>query len=229
MKKACLLAAAAALLAGGAHAAYKCVDEHGETHIGDTPPRACANVVMYEIKPSGTIVRRIDPTPTADQLRARREAEARQKELDKAAAEQRRLDMALLNTYASEPEFDVARDRNIEPLKARIASAQDRIAAAKKREKEIGDEMEFYTSGKSKHNRAQPDPVPGALASDLQRVRSEQAALNTSIAESEREIAQLRAKFEADKKRWIELKSGTAGADYAKGDARPAANAPLKR
>ena len=34
-------------LAAPAVASYKCVDSKGVTHIGDTPPDACANVVMY--------------------------------------------------------------------------------------------------------------------------------------------------------------------------------------
>jgi len=68
----------ALLLAPAANAAYKCKDEKGVTHIGDTPPAGCANVVMYEVSRSGTILRKIDPTPTGEQLRAKVEEEARQ-------------------------------------------------------------------------------------------------------------------------------------------------------
>ena len=65
----------AMLVAPQAHALYKCKDERGVTHIGDTPPAACASVVMYEVTRSGTILRKIDPTPTEDQIKAR-QAEA---------------------------------------------------------------------------------------------------------------------------------------------------------
>jgi len=37
-----MFAIAAAVWAGGAGAAYKCVDAKGLTHIGDTPPPGCA-------------------------------------------------------------------------------------------------------------------------------------------------------------------------------------------
>ena len=50
-----LLLALCAPLAG---AAYKCVDEKGLTHIGDTPPAGCASVVMYEVTKRGTVIRR---------------------------------------------------------------------------------------------------------------------------------------------------------------------------
>lgn len=207
------------LAASAAHAAYKCVDERGETHIGDTPPAACANVVMYEVKPGGTVIRRIDPTPTAGEIKARREAEARRKELDRALKQQKRKDDALLNTYASPHEIDVARDRNIEPLQTRIAATKERILAVEKHEKEVSDQIDFYTSGRARNEKERE--IPAGLAAERDRARAEKAALAATIAADEREIAELRAKFEADKKRWVDLKSGAAQAtDYAKGEPR---------
>src|SRR5438045_7144372 len=58
-----LIAAVWALQAG---AAFKCVDERGLTHIGDTPPPGCARVMMYEVTPSGKVLRQIEPTPTPE-------------------------------------------------------------------------------------------------------------------------------------------------------------------
>src|SRR3954452_23356060 len=115
MKRTFLLLLAA--WAPAAMATYKCVDEKGVTRIGETPPDECANVVMYEMGRSGQVIKTIDPTPTGEQLKAREEAAARRKEADKVAAEQNRKDQALLNTYSSEREFDMARDRNIDPIK----------------------------------------------------------------------------------------------------------------
>src|SRR5689334_3950381 len=74
------LVAVLALHASVAGAAFKCVDEKGITHFGDTPPAACANVLMLEVTPSGTVLRRIEPTPTAEKLRMMQE------ENDKARA-----------------------------------------------------------------------------------------------------------------------------------------------
>ena len=105
-----------ALHAPAAMAVYKCVDEQGRTLIGDVPPAGCAKVEMYEVSPSGTVLRKIDPTPTPEQLKLRLEEQVRRKEAERAAAEQRRKDLALLNTFDSEQEIDVARDRNIEPI-----------------------------------------------------------------------------------------------------------------
>ena len=205
MKNFCLVLAM--FYAGAAGAAFKCVDENGTTHIGDTPPAGCATVKMQEISRSGAVIRTIDPTPTAEELKAKYEEMAKKKETDKAMGEQKRKDMALLNTYSTEKEFEVAKDRNVEPVKSRIASAVERIAAVGKRQKEIEEEMEFYKAGKGKGKSNEP---PKGLTADLDRVRTEKTALVSSIAKYEKEIEEIKVKYELDRKRWLDLKSGNA-------------------
>jgi hypothetical protein len=201
MKKLCLLLAVSFAPAAGA--AFRCVDEKGLTHIGDTPPAGCANVVMYETSPSGMTLRKIDPTPTPEQLKAKQDELDRMRDSAKGQAEQKRKDTALLNTFSGEKEFDVVRDRNIEPLRGRIKSAEERIKAVEKRQKEIEEEMEFYKAGKSKARSLAP---PAQLSADLARVSGEQATLKANIVRYEAEIEQLKARFDADKKRWMALK-----------------------
>jgi chromosome segregation ATPase len=205
MKRTILVIAMAAL-APSAHATYKCVDENGRTHIGDTPPPGCANVPLYEMSRSGAVLRRIEPTPTTEQLKAREEQAKRQREAEQAAAAQKRKDDALLSTFASEREFDTARDRNIEPLASRIRSAQERIRAVDQRLAKIDEEMEFYTPGKSKSARAQ---VPASLVAEQERLNHEKQVLAANITGYERDIVAQREKFDADRKRWLELKAAS--------------------
>ncbi|MGZ5031703.1 MAG: DUF4124 domain-containing protein [Usitatibacter sp.] len=206
MKKIALLLAV--MFAPAAMAAYKCVDEKGVTHVGDTPPAGCATVVMYEISASGMVLRRIEPTPTPEQLKAIADGAARKKEMEKAANEQKRKDEALLNTFSGEREFDVVRDRNIAPIKGRIVSAQERIKAVEKRQKELEEEMEFYKAGKAtKDVGSKPREAPPMLGAELQHLTAEKKVLETNIAMHEKEIEELRNKFETDKKRWVALKA----------------------
>ena len=202
MKRLLVLIAACWIPAAGA--AYKCVDAKGITHIGDTPPPGCAEVMMYEITRSGKVLREIEPTLTPEQAKARAAELEKKKAADAVAAEQKRKDLALLSTFASEKEFDVARDRNIEPIRGRIATTQERIKAVEKRQKEIEDEMEFYKAGKSKKSGG----MPANLSDDLKRTQAEKAALVGSLAAFDKEIEQIRVKFDADKKRWAEIKAG---------------------
>ena len=211
-----------ALYAPLAGAAYKCVDERGLTHIGDTPPAGCASVVMYEVTKRGAVIRRIDPTMTDEQAKAKAEADAKRAIADKAAAEQKRKDTALLATYSSDKEFDVVRDRNIEPLTRNIKGAQDRIRDVEKRSKQVDEEMEFYTAGKSKAT-AKKAEVPVSLASEKERLVKEKKSLVASIASLEKEIEDTRSKFDNDKRRWVALKAGKsdAPADPPVAEAKP--------
>ena len=202
MKRLLVVIAASGISTAGA--AFKCVDAKGITHIGDTPPPGCAAVMMYEVTPGGKVLREIEPTLTPEQAKVRAVEMEKKREADKIAAEQKRKDAALLSTYASEKEFDVARDRNVEPVKVRIAATEDRIKAVEKRQKEIQEEMEFYKAGKAK----KAAEMPANLSVDLKRIEAERVTLVSSIATSEKEILDIKTKFDADKKRWIDLKAG---------------------
>jgi uncharacterized protein DUF4124 len=223
MKKICILLAL--LYAPVAGAEYKCVDAKGATHFGDTPPAACADVVMYEVSKNGRVVRKIDPTPTPEQAKARQEEIDKKKEAARVAGEQNRKDLALLNTYSTEREVDVARDRNIEPIKGRIKSAQDRLVIVGKREKQVQEEMEFYKAGKAGKGRddASGKEAPPGLVGELERVRSERESLNKSIAMHEKEIDLLRKKYDSDKERWLALKTGAVAkpAEFIPQDPKP--------
>jgi len=183
------------------------VDERGVTLFGDTPPSGCASVVMYEVAPGGKVLRKIDPSPTPEQLKTRLEEQARTREAERTAAEQKRKDVALLSTYSTEKEIDVARDRNIEPIRMRIKSAKERIAAVEKRQNDVANEMEFYKSGK-KGGRNENVKPPQSLLADQERAEKERLSLQKSIADAEREIETIRARYEADRKRYAELKGG---------------------
>ena len=199
----------AAMWVPAALASYKCVDELGVTRIGDTPPPECANVIMYEMKGTA-VVRKIEPSLTREQIREK----AREAEKAKAAlrvqGDQKRADMALLNTYSTEKEFDVARERNVEPIKSRIASATERIKGVDERQKKLEEDMEFYKAGKAKKGGEAQQP-PQALMDEMKRLQAEKAALVNATVGYEREIEVVRAKYEADKKRWIELKKVQQG------------------
>jgi hypothetical protein len=200
-----MAAIVALLFAPAAGAAFKCVDEQGRTFIGETPPEGCAHVMMYEISRSGNIIRRIEPTPTPEQAKAREEENRRRRELERREAEQQRHDKALLATFASEKEFDVARDRNIEPLTGRIRSAQDRITDIDQRLEKIDEEVQLYRSGKRKL--VGDGEVPQHLVAERDRHVKEKQALVSSIAASEKDIVAQRERFDRDKKRWVELRS----------------------
>jgi len=214
-----------------ASAAYRCVDEHGRTLVGDTPPAGCANVPMYEFGKTGKVLRRIEPTPTPEQLKALREEQERRKAEQKAAAEQKRQDLALLASYGSPKEFDVARDRNIEPVTGRIAAAEQRMKELDARKKDLATQMEFYNTGKSKRANAKlvdpADDQTGAwFRTEVDRMAKERTALAESVRQLHKDIQEMNARYAADKERWTLLKSGKLAAGTLPATAAPAAPAP---
>jgi hypothetical protein len=158
------------------------VDEQGKTHFGDSPPAACANVVMYEVSSSGSVIRRIDPSAAAPKAS---DAEKR-KAAEKEAAAARLRDRVLLDTYSTEREIDIARDRNVDLIKSRMEAVQIRFGQLEKREKELG---------------------PRGAAADVEAVRKEKAHLTEVLDKYNKDLEATKAKFESDKKRWVELRT----------------------
>lgn len=224
-KKLVLLLAALYLPAAGA--AYRCIDEKGQRHIGDTPPAGCAKVPMEEFRGS-KVLRVIEPTLTPEQVKVKEEEAARKKAVDKLAAEQKRKDSALLSTFSSEKEFDVTRDRTIEPINGRIKLARERIGQIEKQEKKLAEEMEFYQAGKGKSGKVKE--APSNLVEGLKGAQQEKATIQKNIASFEREIGEIRAKFDEDKRRWLAIKAEQArpAAAPATAAATPATPAPKK-
>lgn len=213
------------LYAPFAAAVFKCVDEKGNALFGDVPPAGCGNVPIYEVSPSGTILRKIEPTPTPQQAKERQEEQARRKKAELAAAEQKRQDMALLNSYTSAVEFDVARDRNIEPVQGRIAGAQERLKELDNNEKQLQETGEHYRTSKEGSGE-----VPAWVTANIERIAKERKSLQAAIAQYTREIEGLRAKYEGDKKRWIALKAGAGRIPDGTGDPAPEpVKAPAKK
>ena len=173
------IAAVAALPSWGA---FKCVDESGKTHFGDSPPPACANVLMLEVSPSGSVIRRIEPTAATPKAS---DAE-KKKAADKEAAAARLRDRVLLDTYATDREIDIARDRNVELIKSRMDAVQIRIGQLEKREKELG------TRGP---------------AADIEAVKKEKAHLLEVRDKYNKDLEATKGRFESDKKRWLELRA----------------------
>jgi hypothetical protein len=188
----CAIAFAAAC-AVPALGAFKCTDEKGRTHIGETPPEACANVVTYETGRSGAVIRKIEP---ANANAAAREIKEKSAETEKTAAEQKRRDTALLDSYSSEREIDSMRDRNVEILKTRLDASRSVLQKAEAREQQV-QKMVDATKGNP----------PAPLAADLARLKAEHATAASSVARLEKDLETTQARFAADKKRWLELRA----------------------
>jgi hypothetical protein len=189
-----LLALVAAPGAGGALAAgtiYCCEDAGGRRVCGDLLPPACYGRAYREIDRQGTVRREVAAPLSAEEI-ARRQAQAtREREQEIRALKQRRLDHALLETYPSLAELDTRRERVLGELDQAIAELRQREAELLARRKAL-------------------DGARGA-ADELRGLDGELASQRSVIAAKVSEREAVRAKFDEDRRRYVEL-TATSGA-----------------
>lgn len=186
---------------------YKWVDEQGKTHYGDTIPPQYAGQGSTELSTRGMVVKKTEAALTDEQRRQKEEAEARQKVDAQKALEAERRDRALLNTYTSEKEIDLARDRHLQAAGTIIKTTEVRI-------KSVQAKLDGYhkqTAGFAARNK----PVPQDIANEMKDVERELQHLQDTVKQKQQEQAEITAKFDVDKERFRELSKGIAAAKPA--------------
>jgi chromosome segregation ATPase len=198
---AALIVGALALLpAPGARAAtYKWVDDKGVVHYTDKIPLEAMNKGNVELDKNAVPIRKTDPPLSAEQRRLRAEEEARLQQLAKERELVDRRDRALLATYTMESEIDLARKRALTTIDAQVQSSSAYSVTLNKRKDEV--ETKVRALGDK--------PVPPVLERELASISAELAKQSDLIAAKQKEISTVNARYDADKKRWKELRAAT--------------------
>lgn len=189
-----LFAAAPAVAQQTTQRMYKCVDAKGKTYYTQIPPRECLGRDSQELNQSGMVVKRSSKAASAGEVQAR-EAEKKKKEEEEKNKESRRKDLALLNTYSSEKDIEDQRSRALTEAQEQIAATQKSIEGAQKRQKELEAEKEFYVK----------KPMPAKLKQEMSNIELEIKSQNALLEAKKAEISKINAKYNEDKKRYVEL------------------------
>ena len=161
---------------------YRCVGTDGKKYYGSSVPPQCTGQPVEQLNEQGLVVKRLDAAATASE-RAKKDAEeADRKKREALAKEQGRKDTALLASYTSEKDIEIARARALENPKQAVKDAETSIAALMKR-------------------RAAPNENAQAIDSE---VKTQQNVL----ASRKKEIDAINARYDEDKKRYIAIKQG---------------------
>ena len=171
---------------------YKWVDNQGITHYGEVIPPEYANRDTKELD-HGRVTDRKETFDT-DKFKSDK-VEAPE---DKAALEARRRDSALLNSYSNEKEIDLARDRNLLQIEARINS----YTTLKKSVQETLNGLHQEGDARTKKGWK----IPQSLTDDISATEARVADLDKNLAENQKELEAVKARYEADKLRYRELK-----------------------
>ena len=155
-RRALALALGAALVVPSATAVadtYKILDEKGRVQYTDRVPPEAINRGMVELNKQGMAKKVTEPAPTPEQRRLLEEKAAREKLAQKEAERQRAVDNALLQSYTSEADIDIAKRRNLALVGAAIISAEARVKALQRRAAALEKERVFYESRRSIRSR----------------------------------------------------------------------------
>lgn len=198
MKPRTLVAAAALLvlpLAAGAQS-YRCTSKDGKKYYGSAVPAQCIGQPVEVLNVQGRVVRRIDPEGTEKERAAKEAAEAKKREQLAVQREAARRNRALLATYTSVKDIDDARQRALANNQKSVQELEQSISEIKKRQAAYQKEMEFYKG------KGSPSPK---LAGDLQNVEMDLKYQEDLLAMKHKEFAQINARYDDDKKRYIQL------------------------
>jgi hypothetical protein len=170
---------------------FKWVDNNGTTHYGETIPPEYANNDAVKLE-KGRIEKREDKNTTS------KKAAQMDPVAEKARIEAERHDNALINTYSSEKEIDLARDRNLQQVEARTGSFTTLLKSAQENDVALQKEAEVLTK--------QGRKIPKSLEEDLVEAKARIAKLQGDLDNSLKENEAVKARYEADKVRYRELK-----------------------
>lgn len=160
-------------------------DEQGNTHYGDTlPPQFSKKNTV--INSQGVVIKRNVPGEMVQ-------------EQTPQMLEQQRRDRALLASFTTAQEIDLARDRHLQMDEITIQGLQQRRVTAVN---QLQANTKFADGYK-----ARKKPIPADLVQDIKSNQDEVAHIDVQIKNQQDAISATRQRFDADKQRFLELKA----------------------
>jgi hypothetical protein len=196
----------AAPAAGGAEGGrlYCCTDAGGMYICGDILPHACYGRAYREMGADGRTLREVAAPLSAEQLalqRAQQAAEEKKRKQEVIAQKEQQIkDEALLATYVSLNDIEALRKRSLDDVQRLIGNAETRIAEVRAQRKKFEDEAEFYVK----------KTIPSEIVKGLADTEFEIKAQESIIEAKNKDIADIEAKYDEDRKRFLDLRRSKA-------------------
>jgi len=163
----------------------KWVDNDGVTHYDDKPPMPESAKKASVLNKEGIEVKKISQEPSDYQT-------------EQAAAQLNRRDAALLASYNSAEEIDIAKERNTRIDLIALENMQVQLQVYKSTHLTQQKMMGEFIKRK--------ETIPPALLADAKKTQAEISSTEKNISIKKEEIAAIQKRYDADKQRFIELK-----------------------
>jgi hypothetical protein len=180
---------------------YRCVGKDNKKYYGSTVPPQCLGMPVEQLNAQGMVVKRFDAAASAAEREKKAAEDEERKKREAISKEEGRRNRALLATYTSEKDIEQARERALKENEAAVKDIEKRIGGLKKRQQDLKKELDFY-SGKNK--------PPAKLDQDMKSAEFDIQTQEELMATKKKEVALINARYDEDKKRYIELTKGAA-------------------
>lgn len=181
---------------------YKWVDEQGKVHYTENLPAEAAGKATSQMNNQGTVLKETGRALTREEHLAKQEMERKREEEAKRATEERRINDAILSSYSSEKDIELARERAMQSNADAIKSATHNVELAKKLHAELLQKAAPFNEKQR--------PLPLKLKQDIESneidLRNQQQLLDSK----KHEAAQINARYDEDKRRYIALTKAPA-------------------
>lgn len=180
-----------------ANGIYTCVDGHGRKITADRPIVECADRIQHEITPTGTVMRVIGPTLTAQERVANEETEKLAAERRAQAQEVKRRDRALLLRYPTPQLHDSERGLALAQVDEVLKASAIRSQELATQRAGLNAEMEFY--------KREPGKAPPPLKRRLDENDSSLAAQKRFLLDQETEKRRVNLRFDEERLKLTQL------------------------
>jgi hypothetical protein len=201
-----MLAVLMVVFAGPASAGklYKWVDENGEVRYSDRLPPQQSSKKHQQLNSQGVVLSTQEKAKSSDELaaeaEARRKREAEEAEAARLKAIQDQKDRVLLLTYTSVDEIEHARQDRISVIDSVIGLIENSVAATQEK-------LDGLNKSADRNYRSKNLEVPGGMAQKIEFLERKIANRNAQLETRLSDKAKINEKYDADLKRFQELKS----------------------
>lgn len=172
---------------------------HGPlARAAEAPPRGAASPVVV-MDNQGRVIKTLAPELSREATAAKAAEAERALATAKADEEQRRKDRVLLDSYTTEAEIDLARNRATSVLEAQMEIGRAYTTMLAKRRSEL---VKRKAEGGNK-------PLAPADEQEIARLDSEMEQQSAALAQKKQDLDRVSARYAADKKRWEEISGKT--------------------
>jgi Domain of unknown function (DUF4124) len=179
---------------------FRCKDRQGQTHYGDSMPQECIGQDTEVLNESGMQVRLIE----GEQTRLKRlEREAAEAKVRKEKEQRALRDRTLIETYLSVDDIERLRAQRLEQLNAQYRVTEQNIVHLRERQTRLQAQIARFKPYSDNPN---APPLPEQLAAEMVNTVNGLRVYEQSLSANRKEQADLNESFDADIKRFKELK-----------------------